>query len=132
MSQELYWLTLTALMTGLFWVPYILNRFVELGVMTAILNPQADPKPQAQWAQRMMNAHQNAVENIMVFAPLAIAVHLSATATDLTAKASMIYFIVRLIHFVVYTLGVPGARTVCFIIGFICQMILGLTAIGVI
>lgn len=131
MSQELYWLTLTALMTGLFWVPYILNRFAELGVITAIMNPQTDPRPQAQWAERMMSAHRNAVENLVVFAPLVVVVQLSELSTAYTAKATMVYFFARLIHYIVYTLGVPGVRTVCFIVGFICQMILGLTAVGV-
>ena len=28
LSPELYWLTLTALMTGLLWIPYILQRMV--------------------------------------------------------------------------------------------------------
>ena len=130
MSQELYWLTLTALMTGILWVPYILNRFAEMGVITAIFNPQSDPTPKALWADRMMKAHTNAVENLVVFAPLALAVHLTGTATELTATATMIYFFARLAHFIVYTLAIPGARTVCFLIGFACQMILGLTAIG--
>jgi len=131
MSQELYWLTLTALLTGLLWMPYILNRFAEIGVIAAIFNPQTDSKPKAPWADRMMKAHTNAVENLVVFAPLALAVHLSGTATELTAKATMIYFFVRLLHFIVYTLAIPGARTVCFLIGFACQMILGLTAIEI-
>ena len=31
-TTELYWLTLTALMTALFWVPYVLNRMVVSGL----------------------------------------------------------------------------------------------------
>ena len=29
LTPELYWLVLTILMTGLFWVPYILQRILE-------------------------------------------------------------------------------------------------------
>ena len=32
MKPELFWLALTATMTGLFWIPYILNRAVQRGV----------------------------------------------------------------------------------------------------
>jgi hypothetical protein len=36
LQPELYWLTLTCLMTGLLWVPYILQLIVQLGRMTPI------------------------------------------------------------------------------------------------
>ncbi len=131
MSTEIYWLTLTALMTALFWAPYILNRFYEIGILPAVLNPNIDEAPKATWAQRMMSAHKNAVENLVVFAPLAIAVHLTGMSTELTATAVKVYFFARLIHFVVYSLGVPLMRTVTFLIGFACQMVLALSLLGV-
>jgi hypothetical protein len=33
MSKELFWLTLTVAMTGLLWVPYVLERITVRGVM---------------------------------------------------------------------------------------------------
>lgn len=36
LATELYWLTITTLMTGLMWLPYILNRMIEQGAGTAI------------------------------------------------------------------------------------------------
>ena len=66
MNQELYWLTLTALMTGLLWLPYIANRLLEMGIPEAVFNPNSDPAPRAAWAKRMMNAHKNAVENLAI------------------------------------------------------------------
>jgi hypothetical protein len=36
MTAELYWLTLTALLTALMWVPYILNRIAVQGLMAAM------------------------------------------------------------------------------------------------
>jgi len=130
MSQELFWMSLTALLIGLIWVPYILNRFVERGIFPAIIDVNADPTPTAGWAKRLMNAHGNAVENMAVFAPLAIAVHLTGTSTGLTAAAAMIYFYARLAHVVVYALGIPVVRTLTFMVGFACQLILGLTLLG--
>ena len=32
MSAELFWLVLTVAMTGLFWVPYILDRIMARGL----------------------------------------------------------------------------------------------------
>jgi len=131
MSIEIYWLTLTALMTALFWVPYVLNRFIEIGILPAITNPNTDAKPRAAWAQRMMNAHSNAVENLVVFAALAMSIHLTGTSTELSATAVKVYFFARLAHFVAYSLGVPLMRTLLFLVGFACQMILALTLLGV-
>ena len=130
MSNELYWLTLTALMTALFWVPYILNRIREMGLARAVMNPNADPTPEAPWARRMMAAHRNAVENLVVFAPLALAVHLAEVGNTATGAAAMSYFFARLAHYLVYTLGVPGLRTVAFAIGVACQLVLGLAVLA--
>ncbi len=131
MTPELYWLTLTALMTSLLWLPYIINRLIEMGIGQAVFNPNSDPSPNALWAKRMMCAHENAVENLVVFAPLVIVLHIAGAATSLTATAAMVYFFARLAHFLVYTLGIPGLRTVTFAVGFFCQLIIGLTALGI-
>ncbi len=42
MSKELYWLTLTAAMTALLWVPYILDRIMVRGTMGALANPSVN------------------------------------------------------------------------------------------
>ena len=39
MSHELFWLVMTAAMTGLMWVPYILDRIMVRGLMGAMANP---------------------------------------------------------------------------------------------
>ena len=35
MTRELFWLTLTIILTGVLWVPYILNRAQVLGYVDA-------------------------------------------------------------------------------------------------
>ena len=131
MKAEIYWLALTALMTALFWLPYILNRLAEMGIGQAVFNPNSDPTPTAPWAKRMMCAHQNAVENLVIFAPLVIVLHLAGASTALTATAAMVYFFARLAHYLVCTFGIPGMRTLTFAIGVVCQLIIGFTAIGI-
>ena len=121
MSNELFWLTLTVAMTGLFWVPYILDRLACRGLMGAMANPSPDEKPQSAWAVRQMNAHANAVENLVIFAPLVLTVQALSIATPTTALACAVYFWARLAHFIVYTLGIPGLRTLAFTVGFLAQ-----------
>lgn len=124
MSKEMFWLVLTVAMTGLIWVPYILDRTMVRGLMGAMANPSPSDKPQSAWAQRMMAAHTNAVENLVIFAPLVLAAQALSITTPATAFACVLYFWSRLAHVVVYTLGIPVLRTLAFVGGFIGQAIL--------
>ena len=72
MTRELFWLTLTVILTGLLWVPYMLNRWQVRGIAGTMANPSRNDKPHAEWATRLMFAHDNAVENLVVFAPLVL------------------------------------------------------------
>lgn len=123
-SPEIYYTTLVALFTGVLWVPIIINRLAEMGPWTALKNPQPDVRPHADWAYRLANAHRNALENLAVFAPLAIGVHVLGLGTPLTATAASVFLWSRIAHAGIYTAGVPVLRTIAFFIGFICQSIL--------
>lgn len=131
MTSELYWLTATALMTALFWVPYILNRISVQGMMAALSYPTEDTPKQTGWAERAMKAHYNAAENLVVFAPLVLTLHVLGLSTALTASAAAIYFFARLAHYVVYLAGIPVARTLAFAVGWAAQISIGLVVLGI-
>lgn len=124
MSNELFWLVLTVAMTGLMWLPYILDRIMVRGLIGAMANPSPSDKAQSVWAQRMMAAHTNAVENLVVFAPLVLVTRALSIATAVTAFACALYFWSRLAHVVVFTLGIPVLRTLSFVGGFVAQALL--------
>lgn len=130
LTTELYWLVLTMLMTALFWVPTIGNRILETGAWATLKPPRL--RPDAQWAERLMRAHANAVENLVIFAPLALAIQLTGTNSSVTATACMVYFFARLVHVLAYVAAVPVLRTLAFVIGFFCQVALALTLLSVI
>lgn len=121
MSRELFWLTLTVAMTGLFWVPYILDRIQVRGLMGAMDNPHPGDRPQSAWALRMMNAHENAVENLVLFVPLVLILQAMNISTGVTAAAAAVYFWARLTHAVVYAMGIPMVRTLAFAVGWLAQ-----------
>jgi uncharacterized MAPEG superfamily protein len=132
MSRELFWLMATVIMTGLIWVPYIIDRVLVRGLMETLANPSPNDKPQSPWAQRMMAAHYNAVENLVIFAPLVLIAQGLHFTNGITAFACALYFWSRLAHVVVYTLGIPIARTLAFTGGFIAQALLVLVICGLI
>jgi uncharacterized MAPEG superfamily protein len=130
MSTELFWLTLTIILTGLLWVPYIIDRVMVRGLMGAMANPTRNDKPQAAWAQRLYFAHTNAVENLIIFAPLVLILDAQSHWTQSTALACAVYFWARLAHVIVYAMGVPVLRTLAFAVGFLAQAALVLAVFG--
>ena len=99
MSREIYWLALTLGLTLLFWVPYVLNRMVVRGIGGTMANPKATDTPLSAWAERAKAAHANAIENLAVFAPAALAVHGLGAGDATTAFGCALYFFSRLVHF---------------------------------
>lgn len=124
MTPELFWLTLTVILTGLLWVPYILNRILVRGLGGTMANPSRGDKPHAAWATRLMFAHDNAVENLVIFAPLVLILAHLNYSTKATAYACAVYFWARVAHLIVYTLGLPVFRTLAFAVGFAAQVVL--------
>ena len=132
MTPELFWLTLTVILTGLLWVPYILNRISVRGMMGTLGNPSRTDKPQAEWATRLMFAHDNAVENLVIFAPLVLILAELDYSTKWTVYATAVYFWARVAHLIVYMLGVPVFRTLAWTVGFFAQVVLVLAIFKVV
>ncbi len=126
LTPELFWLTLTVILTGLLWIPYVLNRILVRGLFGAMANPTRSAAPHSEWATRLMFAHDNAVENLMVFAPLVLILAQIDYSTKWTVYACMVYFWARVAHLIVYTLGLPVFRTLAFAVGVGAQVVLAL------
>ena len=130
-TPELYYLALTATATLLMWVPYMLARILTRGLVRSLGNP-ADPDltPDPMWAERARRAHANAVENLIVFAPLVIILALLGASTPATVLASKTYLGARLVHYVVYAAGIPVVRTLAFAVGFAATMTIAAAVLG--
>lgn len=122
MTTELYWLTLTAFMTALFWMPYVLNRIAMTGLGGALAGSAPDSNALSVWAQRAIRAHGNAVENFAIFAPLVLTAHILGVSNTATRTAVVVYFFARLLHFLAYSAGIPAARTLTFTAGWLAQI----------
>jgi uncharacterized MAPEG superfamily protein len=122
MTNELTNLTWVATLTGLLWIPYILNRLlVGKGLLHEIGYPD-EPTRLSPWADRLKRAHANAVENLVVFAALVLVAQAAGVHTQGTALAATIYFWARVAHMVSYLFAIPWVRTFAFTIGWGCQM----------
>jgi uncharacterized MAPEG superfamily protein len=129
MKTELLYLTWVTVLTGLLWVPYILDRATVWGLTDAVGYPN-NPKPQSPWARRLMKAHVNAVENLVVFATLVLVAQAAGVSNGHTADASVAYFWARVVHVAAYTFGLPWVRTLAFVVGFVAQVIFALALLA--
>ena len=123
MTSELMSLSWVLALQLVMWVPYILNTIAVRGLMDAVGYPD-DPKPLSDWADRLKNAHYNAVENLVVFAALVLTAHVAGITSEMTVLACQIYFWARVAHMLLYTFCVPFGRTLAFAVGWICQIML--------
>src|SRR5690349_11419802 len=98
MTKELLWFTPTYDFTRLLWVPYILDRAMVRGLMGSMANPSRRDKPQSAWAQRLYFAHTNAVENLVIFAPLVLILDALGYSSPWTVGACVVYFWARVAH----------------------------------
>ena len=130
-TTELYWLILTITMTGLLWIPQIIHSVLKVGPTKALLYPNEATTHYADWAKRSKAAHNNAVENLIIFAPLTILVVTLGVQNEMTAIAASVYFFARAVHFFMHTLAVPLMRTLMFLIGFACQIVMAFTIFNV-
>ena len=121
MKPELCYLALVTALTAVLWVPYALNRIAVLGLIPTVGYP-VNPPPLAPWAQRLKNAHANAVENLVVFATLVLLANSLGISGPAIAMSAMVYFWARVVHVIAYTFAIPWVRTLAFTAGWLAQL----------
>ena len=123
MKPELTYLVAVTLLTAVMWIPYVLDRMAVRGLADTVGYPDS-PKPQSAWARRMSAAHDNAVENLVVFAALVLAANAAGVSNTATVTACAVYFWARAAHFIAYSFAWPWVRTLAFVVGFVAQIVL--------
>ena len=117
MTDELYWLTLTAAVTLFMGFPYVLERIFRIGIIdTANYTSEGTAgfdqsvEAPAKWAKRAFRAHRNAIESLAIIAILVLTAHVADVKDPNILLGVQIYFFARLTHYIVFVLGVPLIR----------------------
>ncbi len=92
------------------------RNVIALGLVTAAGN-QEDIAPWTGWNDRLNRALRNLLEAIVVYAPIAIAVHELGVSNETSALGAEIFFGARVVHAIVYTAGIPWVRTAAWFAG---------------
>lgn len=133
METAYTYLALSGLLTVLLWTPYILARVFTWGLPTFINNypegfPATQPEPPL-WAQRAQRAHLNMVETMPAFIAVIVAAgYFAQTKAGIAGTVghwAMIFFIARVVHAVVYILGVPFLRTPVYLVSWLAVLVIG-------
>ena len=115
MTPELKYLAMISVFTALIWMPYILDILSKNKISDAVGYPDS-PLIMAPWAERLKKAHNNAVENLTVFAALVLIANAMDLSNNATTSAAAAFFWARLVHAGAYTAGVPWLRTLAFVV----------------
>ncbi|MEM6992770.1 MAG: MAPEG family protein [Myxococcota bacterium] len=118
MSTELAVLVATALLSIVLPVTYV-SRLIMLpgGQQWQGGNREGSFAEEPGWITRARKAHSNLVENLVVFAALVLAAHLSDSLGSMTRIGSIVFFAGRVLHAIAYTAGLVPWRTVAFFVG---------------
>ncbi|MBC8239519.1 MAG: MAPEG family protein [Alphaproteobacteria bacterium] len=123
MSTDLVFLAWSAALCGMLWVPYIVERVLNWGLVDAVGYPDNPPEA-ASWARRAQRAHLNLAENLPVFATLALIAHAAGVANEMTALGSALFFYARLAHAIVFIIGISWLRTLSFVVSWVGMLLI--------
>ena len=121
MKTELLYLLLTAILTGVLWIPVVIGYVSAGRRLTPSTYKVATTTPLPDWVNRANRAHLNAVENFAPFAAVVLIAQAMGVSSDVTVSCAAIYFYARLAHAVIHIsgFGLFVARTVIFTVAWL-------------
>ncbi|WP_273454550.1 MAPEG family protein [Nevskia ramosa] len=124
MTTELFYLLLTAILTGLLWIPVVIGYVTSRGLLRPIDYKVAPTSPLPEWVNRANRAHVNAVENFATFAAIVLIAKAAGVSTAVTEIAAAVFFYARVAHAVLQIsgFGLFKARTVSFTVAWLAFM----------
>lgn len=123
MTPELQYLVWVSILTLLIRAAWMADKVMVRGLGKVTGFP-SDSEPLSAWGTRAWIAHEDAIQNLVIFALLILALHAVGESNAITRLAAATYFWARLCHVVVYTLGIPRIKTVAFAVAFGAQLVL--------
>jgi uncharacterized MAPEG superfamily protein len=101
----------------------MLNKVAVRGLATVVGYPR-ESEPLSDWAHRFWVAHEDAVDNLVVFGFLVGILHMAGESNALTVISATVYFWARLLHVVVYAFAIPWIKTLAHVTGFAALLVL--------
>lgn len=91
---------------------------IRLYGVTRLVGPRDDiPSPPPGFSGRLHRALMNLLEALAIFTPVILIANAVGVSNQITEAGSVLFFVSRLIHALVYMAGIPWARTFAFMGG---------------
>ena len=125
MTTELVYLLLTAILTGLLWIPVVIGKVLTRGPLKPADYKVDRTTPLPDWVNRANRAQLNAVENFAPFAAVVLIANFAKVSTSVTVACAAVYFYARVLHAVVHITGFSlfMARTVLFTVAWLAFLV---------
>lgn len=125
MTTELFYLLLTAVLTGVLWIPVVIGYVMSRGALKPQDYKVAPTSPLPAWVNRANRSHANAVESFAPFAAVVLIANVVGVANAVTAICAMVFFYARLAHALIHISGFGEfkARTLVFAVAWAAFMV---------
>ena len=97
--------------------------------LPALLGNREDMPELTGIAGRAKRAHQNMVENLVLFAALVLVAQVAGKLNDTTALGAQLFFWGRVAFAVIYLIGIPVLRTLAWLVGALGMLLIFLQLI---
>jgi uncharacterized MAPEG superfamily protein len=118
MSIELHMLLLAVALTAAAMVIAVLGAIMQVGLPALAGNREGLPELTG-WAGRAQRAHRNILENLGLFAILVLVGAVTGRSNASTVLGAELFVGARVAYHIVYLIGIPWLRTLCFVAGVI-------------
>jgi uncharacterized MAPEG superfamily protein len=110
MSPELTLLIWSVGLTFIQMLVAVSGATLEFGLPTLAGNREGLP-PAEGWAGRAQRAHRNMLESLVLFAALILVTEVANKDNEMTGLGAQLFFWARVAYAIIYTVGLPWART---------------------
>lgn len=118
MTFDLWILLGFALLTEILTLPPVVARgAVPGGIKWIFHNRDTVLEGVAPWGGRAVRAHNNLADNLAIYAAVIGIAHITGATNGTTAMAGMVLLSARVLHAMVYIVGIPYLRTAVFAVG---------------
>ncbi|WP_121631372.1 MAPEG family protein [Tropicibacter alexandrii] len=128
MTPELTMLTLAALLQVLIFFAYSVTAQKQVGSKYAA-SPRDEPRQLTGYAGRWQRTMNNQFEALILFAIGTLVVTFADKANELTALASLLFLIARVLYVPAYVLGWAPWRSLIWFVGFLATVFILIKAL---
>ena len=129
MSVELLCLGGAAILVILLRIAWMVDK-VRVRGLAKVTGYPSESEPLSPLGHRAWIAHEDAIQNLVVFGALVVVLHLAGESSAVTRGAAVLYFWARALHALAYLFAIPRVKTVAFLAAFFAQLLLAGTLVA--